>query len=123
MEQIVQRKSKPSKSRTQLFPKSTFSSSESDAEKELDFSDSSKFDESNGEIIRDFVVVKVKGQSQFLNYIARVYAVDNVECEGVFLHRIPVCIAEGLPTFLNDSMDEASWSHNDIVKNLPMPKI
>ena len=99
MEQSVQRKSKSSKSRARLFPECTFSSSESDAEN--DVSDSSKFDESDGEIIEgDFVVVKVKGQSRFLNYIARVDTIVNLECKGVFLRRIPVCIAEGLPTFL-----------------------
>ena len=123
MEQNVQRKSKFSKRRTRLFPKYTFFSSESDAEKELDLSVSSKFDESDGEIIEgDFVVVKVKGQSRFLNYIARVDAIDDLECKGVFLHRIPVRIAKSLPTFVIDSMDEASWSHNDIVRKLPMPK-
>ena len=79
MEQSVQKKSKSSKSKTRLFPKCTFSRSESDAEKELDLSDSSKFDESDGEIIGgDFVVVKVKGQFRFLNYIARVDANDNL---------------------------------------------
>ena len=123
MEQSAQRKSKSSKSRTRLFPKCTFFSSESDAEKELDLSDSSELDESDGEIIEgDFVVVKVKGQSRFLNYIARVDAIDDLECEGVFLRRIPVRIAEGLPTFVIDSMDEASWSRNGIVRKLPMPK-
>ena len=116
-------KSKSSKSRTRLFPKCTFFSSKSDAKQELDLSDSSEFDESDGEIIEgDFVVVKVKGQSRFLNYIARVDAIDDLECEGVFLRRIPVRIAEGLPTFVIDSMDEASWSRNDIVRKLPMPK-
>ena len=123
MMQSVQRKSKSSKSRTRLFCKCTFSSSESNAEKELDLSDSSEFDESDGEIIKgDFVVVKVKGQSWFLNYIARVDTIVDLECEGVFLHRIPVRIAESLPTFVIDSMDKASWSRNDIVRKLPMPK-
>ena len=70
MEQSVQKKSKSSKSKTRLFPKCTFSRSESDAEKELDLSDSSKFDESDGEIIG--------GQFRFLNYIARVDANDNL---------------------------------------------
>ena len=86
-----------------MFPKCTFFSSESDAEKELDLSDSSEFDESDGEIIKgNFVVVKVKGQSRFLNYIARVDAIDDLEYEGVFLRRIPVRIAEDLPTFVID---------------------
>ena len=93
MEQSAQRKSKSSKSRTRLFPKCTFFSSESDAEKELDLSDTSEFDESDGEIIEgDFVVVKVKGQSRFLNYIERVDVIDDLECEGVFLRRIPVAL-------------------------------
>ena len=123
MEQSVQRKSKSSKSRTRLFPKCTFSSSESDAEKELDLSDIIEFDESDGKIIEgDFVMVKVKGQSRFLNYIARVDAIDDLECEGVFLRRIPVRIAESLPTFVIDSMDKAFWSPNDIIRKLPMPK-
>ena len=121
--QSVQRKSKSSKSRKRLFPKCTFSSSESDTEKKLDLSDSSEFDKSDGEIIEgDFVVVEVKGQSRFLNYIARVDAIVDLECEGVFLRRIPVRIAESLPTFVIDSMDEASWSGNGIVRKLPMPK-
>ena len=105
------------------FPNVLFFSSKSDVEKELDLSDSSEFDESDGEIIKgDFVVVKVKGQSRFLNYIARVDAIDDLECERVFLLRIPVRIAEGLPTFVIDSMDKASWSRNNIVRKLPMPK-
>ena len=103
-----------------MFPKCTFSSSESDAEKELDLSDSS---ESDGKRIEgDFVVVKVEGQSRFLNYIARVDVIDDLEYEKVFPRRIPVRIAESLPTFVIDSMDEASWSRNDIVRKLSMPK-
>ena len=103
-----------------MFPKCTFSSSESDAEKELDLSDSS---ESDGKTIEgDFVVVKVEGQSRFLNYIARVDVIDDLEYEKVFPRRIPVRIAESLPTFVIDSMDEASWSLNDIVRKLSMPK-
>ena len=106
-----------------MFPKCTCFSSESDAEKELDLSDSSEFDKLDGEIIEgDFVVVKVKGQSRFLNYMARVDAIDDLEYEGMFLRRIPVRIAKDLPTFVIDSMDEAFWSRNDIVRKLPMPK-
>ena len=86
MGQRVQRKSKCSKSRTRLFRKGTFFNRESDAEKELDLSDNSRFDKSDGEIIEeDFVAVKVKGQSPFLNYIARADAFDDLECEGVFM--------------------------------------
>ena len=105
MEQSVHRNSKSSKSRTRLFPKYTFFSSESDAEKELDLSDSSEFDESDGEIIEgDFVVVKVKGQSRFLNYIARVDAIDDLECEGVFLRTIPVRMRRGVSAYNSCSL-------------------
>ena len=45
----LRKKSKSSKSKTRLFPKSNFSSSESDVEMKLNLSDSSEFDESDGE--------------------------------------------------------------------------
>ena len=40
-------------------------------------------------------MVKVKGQSRFVNYFTRVDAINDLECKEVFLRRIPVRIAEG----------------------------
>ena len=76
----------------------------------------SEAEESEDEVIEDFVIAKIKRSGRVVHFATRVDIVDD---DG-FLKRFPGKCDE-LPSFVIDEYDGASWSAADIVSELPSP--
>ena len=78
-------------------------------------------EESDDEVIEgDFVVVKVKGKSREVRYIAQVDTIDGDEFKGTFLKKVPQIVGH-VPVFTIIKTEIASFQRNDVIAKLPEP--
>ena len=70
----------------------------------------------------DFVIVKlVSAKLRIAHYIARIDAMDENEFDGVFLKR-ESSLGQNTFVFVINEKDEASFSKEDVVMKLPVPR-
>ena len=78
-------------------------------------------EESDDEVIEgNFVVIKVKGKSREVRYIAQVDTTNGDEFKGTFFKKVPQ-IVEYVPVFIINKTDIAAFQRNDVIVKLPEP--
>ena len=78
-------------------------------------------EESDDEVIEgNFVVVKAKGKSREVRYIAQVDTIDGDEFEGTFFKKVPQIVGH-VAVFLINKTDIAAFQRNDVIAKLPKP--
>ena len=109
---------KTKKARNSLFCKVNF---DSESEVELVLESDKCIEESDDEVIEgDFMVVKVKGKSREVRYIAQVDIIDGDEFECTFLKKVPQIVGH-VPVFIINKTDIAAFQRNDVIAKLPEP--
>ena len=97
------------------------SSKEENVQIEYDDNTDCSIDDDIGE--GDYVVVNVTGKARVVRYTARIDEVNNGECEGVFLHKVPSCLKDDCFSFAIDEKDDASFFASNIVYKPPPSKL